>query len=181
MTLNTELINNIFFYGGIISTVVLLVKALLPIDFGSEIGGDFNIMTESDSSFTLLTIESILSFFMCFGWMGYYALHFMHSSLKVALIIALVSGVAGMAFFAWLFSLFKKMESVPKVDLKDLIEKQGKSYTRFAPKGNGQIQIDFMGKLATLDAVNNSDVEINSFEMIKVVKVENNIVYIERI
>ena len=65
--------------------------------------------------------------------------------------------------------------------MADLVNKTGKSYTKFNPKGNGQIQIEFNSKLATLDAVNEGEEEINSFEMIKVVKVENNIIYITKI
>ena len=86
-----------------------------------------------------------------------------------------------MFVFAFLFAQIRKLEFVPKNDLNELANKTGKAYTRFNPKGNGQIQIEFNSKLATLDAINNSEAEINSFEQIKVVKVENSIIYIEKI
>ena len=85
-----------------------------------------------------------------------------------------------MLFFSFMFSQIKKMEFIPKNDLKELVDKTGKAYTRFQANSSGQIQIDFNSKLATLDAVNIGEEEINSFELIKVVKVENDIIYIKK-
>lgn len=172
--------NHVFFYTGVFSTAILLIKAFIPFDFGSEVSGDFNSMVDSDASFNLLSLESILSFLMCFGWMGYYNLHYLNNPIKTTLIISLVCGAIGMLFFAFMFSLIKKMEFVPKSDLKDLVGKSGKSYTKFNPLSKGQIQIEFNNGLKTLDAVNNSDCEIASFELIKVVKVEDDVIYIEK-
>ncbi len=50
----------------------------------------------------------------------------------------------------------------------------------FTPNGQGKIQIEFTGRIEEFDARNNTEVEIKSFEPIKVVKVENNEIYIEK-
>ena len=176
-----ENFSSICFYTGLVSLVILLLKTFLPFDTGSEVDGDFTSITETESSFHLFSIDSVLSFLMCFGWMGWWAQNYQNYSFKICLLIAAASGLLGMFVFAFLFAQIKKLEFVPKNDLADLVNKTGKSYTRFNPKGNGQIQIEFNSKLATLDAVNESEEEINSFEMIKVVKVENNIIYITKI
>ena len=63
---------------GIFGTIVFLVKTFLPIDFGAEVTSDFNIMTETDASFTLFSIESIAAFFMCSGWIGWLCLNHLH-------------------------------------------------------------------------------------------------------
>lgn len=177
---SVENFSSVCFYLGVASLVILLLKTFLPFDTDTEVGGGFTTLTETDSSFNLFTLESILSFFMCFGFMGWWAYHYQHLSFKICMIVALVSGFVGMAFFAFLFAQIKKMEFIPKNDLKELINKKGKSYTRFLANSKGQIQIDFNGKLATLDAINASEDEINAFELIEVVKVEDNIIYIKK-
>ena len=104
----------------------------------------------------------------------------MHHSLKIACLIAIGSGLIGMFLFAWIILQFKKLEHTPKADLNELINKTGKAYINFAPNGFGKIQIEFNSKLETLDAKNISNEEIKSFEEIKVVKIENNEIYIEK-
>ena len=52
---------------------------------------------------------------------------------------------------------------------------------KFAPNGVSKIQIEFNSKFATLDAINFSEVEIKTADLIKVVKVENDNIYIEKV
>ena len=85
-----------------------------------------------------------------------------------------------MFFFVWLLVRLKKLDQIPKVNLEELVGKTGKAYMKFPPKGNAKIQIEFNSELATLDAINDSEEEINSFENIKVIKVENNQIYITK-
>ena len=79
----------------IFGTVVFLIKTFLPIDFGSEVTGDFNAMVESDASFNLFSIESVAAFFMCSGWIGWVCLNYLHYSTKLSALIAFVCGFLG--------------------------------------------------------------------------------------
>ena len=178
MLLNVTNIADTALYCGIIGTIVFLLKTFLPIDTGAAVTADFNVMSESDASFNFLSIESIAAFFMCSGWMGWYALNFMHTSVKMAALIAIGLGAVGMAVFVWLIAQFRKLEHIPKANPQELVGRVGKAYMTFAPKGSAKIQIEYHSELATLDAINASDEEIKAFENIKVVKVENNQIYI---
>lgn len=178
MLFDVSNISNVALCCAIFGTAVFLLKTFLPIDFSTEVTADFNVMSESDASFNILSIESVAAFFMCSGWVGWYALNFMHLSMKLSALIAVVSGAIGMFFFVWLIAQFRKLEHIPTANLEELVNKTGKAYMKFAPKGNAKIQIEFHSELATLDAINDSDEEINSFENIKVVRVENNQIYI---
>ncbi|MBR5304419.1 MAG: NfeD family protein [Candidatus Gastranaerophilales bacterium] len=162
----------------IFGTIVFLIKTFFPVDFGPEVTTDFNVMSETDASFNFLTIESISAFLMCSGWVGWYALNYMHLSTKLSVLIAAISGAIGMLFFVWLIAQFKKLEHIPTANPQELVNRIGKAYMNFSPKGSAKIQIEYHGELATLDAINESDVEIKAFENIKVVKVENNQIYI---
>jgi hypothetical protein len=55
-----------------------------------------------------------------------------------------------------------------------------KAYTNFEPKGQGQIEITVNGQLSVEEAVNTSDEFIKSFDEVKVIKYENNKLYIEK-
>ncbi len=165
---------------GIFGTIVFIIKTVMPIDFGTEVTGDFLNLADTDSSFNFFSIESIAAFFMCSGWIGWLCLKHLHYSTKLSALIAIACGLAGMFLFAWTIFQLKKLEHIPNADPKELINKTGKAYMNFAPRGGAKIQIEFQSKLATLDAINDSDEEIKSFEKIKVVKIENNQIYIVR-
>ena len=172
--------NNLFLICAILGTGIFFLKIFLPIDSDAEIGGDFTNITDTDTSFSLFTIESISAFFMCLGWMGWAAQSHLHYNFKISLIIAIISGIIGMLFFAWLITQVKKLEQVPKNDINELVNKSGKAYINFEPKGTGKISIEFAGRIQEFDARNNTDEEIKSFEPIKVVKIENNEIFIEK-
>ena len=178
--LGGETFNNLFLICAIIGTGVFVLKTFLPIDSGTEIGSDFTGITDTDASFSLFTIESISAFFMCFGWMGWAAKDYLHYDMKITLVIAVVSGVVGMLFFSWLITQIKKLEHTPKKDINELVGKSGKAYLTMPPKGTGKISIEFGGALEELNARNNTDEEIKSFEPIKVVKIENGEIFVEK-
>ncbi len=180
MVLDPDRLTVIFRYCAIIGTAIFFIKIFLPIDSGSEVGGDFNSADYSDSSFNFFTVEGVSAFFMTMGWIGWYSIVKMHYDIAFCTIISLLSGVISMGLFTYLITQFRKLEHNPKVTLKELEGKKGRSYMNFTPKGIGKIQIEFNSKLDILDAKNNSDEFIKAFEPIKVVKIEDNEIYIEK-
>ena len=165
----------------VVATVAFVLKVSIPIDSGAEISGDFTNISDTDTSFSLFTIEGILAFFMCFGWVGWIAKQFLNYPTRKVLILAVILGAAAMLFYGWMISKIKKLEHVPNATKEELINKAGKAYMHFPPKGQAKIEIEYNSKLEILDAINNSDIEIQSFEAIKVVKVENDNIYIEKL
>ena len=61
------------------------------------------------------------------------------------------------------------------------MEKIGKAYTDFAPKGQGRVEVEINGQLTVAAAINNTENEIKSFDAVNVVKVENDLLYIEKV
>ena len=78
-------------------------------------------------------------------------------------------------------TLVKKLEKTVVKDKTTALNKIGKAYTDFAPKGQGRIEIEINGQLTVAEAINNTEDEIKSFDAIKVVKVENELLYIEKV
>lgn len=173
---------NVFLAISIFSTVLYILKLAIFILVGgdTEVETDFNTVSETDISFNYLSVQSILAFFMGFGWSGLSALIQFKTGGKIALLIAIFVGLAFMFLSAYLMYSVKKLNKRIVVDYNELINKTGKAYTTFEPKKEGQIEIDLNNRLSTLNAINLSDEKINAFSIIKVVKVENNQIYITK-
>lgn len=177
--LSVENIKDLSFYFGIFFTLAFVIRTFIPVDFSPEVNSDIGNF-DTDASFNLFSLESIIAFLMSFCWICFLSLK-LDYSLKMSFLISLLVGVFAMALFAFLITQFKKLETRVEPDLKDLVGTRGRAYLNFAPNGLSKIEIEFNSKLQILDAKNLKDEEIKAFEEIKVVKVENEIIYVEKI
>ena len=173
---------NIFLYTAIISTALFIIKMIIYSLTGAdvEVESDFDAITDTDISFNFISLQTILAFLMGFGWSGYTMLIQYHSGGKLAIFIAFVIGLAFMYFSAYLMFCIKKLNKNIVYDYTTLTGNEGKAYTSINPKQQGQIEINFNGKLSILDAVNADDEKIEAFEAVKVIKVENKIIYVTK-
>lgn len=180
MVADYQKLTAIYWYCAIIGTIIFILRTALPIYSGGGTGGDFSSLPDSDSSFSLFTLESISAFFMCGGWIGWFSFSQLGYDMKASMVLSVFGGVCGMAFFAWLISNFKKLEHLPSFDIKELENKRGRAYMNFSPKGASKIEIEFNYKISVIDAKNDTDQEIKAFEPIKVTRVENGEIYISK-
>ena len=170
----------IYFWIGVLMTVFFVIKLFIFSMFGMDDGGGDLIGTDVDTDFNFISLQTLIAFMMGFGWSGYAALEW-HFSGTISVICAIVGGLIFMALSAYLVFVMKKLNSTPKYDLNSLVDKNGTSYVRFPAKGLGKIQIEFNGRLDTLEAWNDSDKEIESFKKIKVTKVDGDKIFITEI
>lgn len=175
--LNVGFLTTFYFWVAVIMTAFYVVKLIIFSLFGMDDGDGDLIGTDVDDGFNFISLQSVIAFLMGFGWAGYGALEF-HLSGKLSILIAFVGGLLLMALTVYLMYLMKKLNSTPKYDLTTLVEKTGTSYIRFDAKGLGKIQIEFNGRLETLEAWNDTDKEIQSFKKIKVTKVEDDKIFV---
>lgn len=164
----------------LLSTALYILKLVVFIFVGgdTEVNSDFDTMTETDISFSFVSTQSILAFFMGLGWSGLAALVQFNLSGKLSLAIGILVGLIFMVLTAYLMYAIKKLNKNIKVDLTTLVNTTGKAYINIEPHHEGQIEIDLNQRLSILDATNISDERINAFDPIKVVKVENNKIYV---
>ena len=173
-----------YYYLAIFSTLIFTIKLILFTitgGDGTEVSADFTSEIDTDISFNFLSVQSVLAFFMGFGWMGYAGLNQFKFSNWTAFGVAMAVGLAFLFGTAFLMFGIRKLEKNVKKDNTTALNKTGKAYTAFAPKGQGQIEIEVNEQLSVVDAVNNTDEDIKSFDRIKVVNVDNDILYIEKI
>ena len=177
-----DVIWQIYYYVAVFSTIIFAIKLIIFTFVGgdTEVNADFNTETDTDTSFGFISLQTILAFFMGFGWMGYAMLKQFGQGQIVSLLSAVGIGLVFMIGTALLMFSVKKLEKSVKKDKTTAIGKIGKAYTNFDPKGNGQIEIAVNEQLTVADAVNTTDETINAFDNVKVIKVENDILYIEK-
>lgn len=178
--MDTQLFHQCYYYIAIFSTIIFAIKLVLYMFSGidTEVITDFNTEIDTDVSFNFFSIQSILAFFMGFGWMGLAGIKEFGMTTPQHLTVAILVGLLFMAITAGLFFWAKKLEKTVKKDKTTALNKTGKAYTNFEPRGNGQIEIEINGQLTVSDAVNASDEEIKAFDVIKVEKVEDDKFYI---
>lgn len=176
-------LENIFWTIGLFATVLFLLKLVVFAIVGGDVELDVNFdsITEAETSFGFLSVQSILAFFMAFGWCGLAALNYLNVGTKVSIAIAVFTGLFFMWFSAYLMFNIKKLNKKIVVDINELVGKIGKAYTSFEPKSEGKIEITLNNKLSILDATNLSEEKINSFSEIKVEKIEDKKIYIVKV
>ena len=184
--METETITNflqVYYYIAVFATILFVIKLAIftIVGGGAEVSGDFNAEFDSDTSFSFLSFQSVLAFLMGFGWMGYAGLKQLGLSQINALLSAIGVGILFMAVSAALMFSVRKLEKNVKKDKATALGKIGKAYTNFEPKGNGQIEININEQLAVVEAVNATEEKIKAFDNVKVVKVENEIMYINKV
>ena len=75
---------------------------------------------------------------------------------------------------------FENNKNVKK-DKTTALNQVGKAYTSFEPNSTGQIEVDINGQLSVVNAKNATSDKINAFDAVKVVKVEDDLLYIEKV
>lgn len=173
-----------YYYLAWFATILFVIKLAVFWIFGggdSEVSSDFNTETDTDGTFHFISLQSILAFLMGFGWMGYAAIKLFNFSYLATFGSSFAVGLVFLFGSAYLMSMVKKLEKTVKKDKATAVDKIGKAYTDFAPKGQGRVEIDINEQLTVAEAVNSTEEEIKAFDQIKVVKVENELLYIKKV
>ena len=174
--------SDIFLWTGIVATVLFIIKMAVYLVSGglSELSIDFNSITETDTSFNFLSIEAILSFFMGLGWVGFVFYKIWSLPLWFSILGAIVFGIFFAALYAFLMLCVKKLDESPKIQEQDYLNAQGKAYTTIAPQSEGQAELTIKNQLSVINVFNATDEHIDAFTSVKVCKVENSKVFIEK-
>ena len=173
----------IYYYVAIFATILFVIKLAIftIVGGGTEVSGDFNTEFDTDTSFSFLSFQSVLAFLMGFGWMGYAGLKQLGWSQLNSLLAALGVGILFMLVSAALMFSVRKLEKNVKKDKTTAIGKTGKAYTSFDANGNGKVEIEIAGQLSVVDAYNMTDAPINSFDMVEVVGVKDNLLQVVKV
>lgn len=173
---------SIFYYIAVFSTILFIVKTIIFSIFGgdSEVVSDFTTEFELETSFDFLSVQSVLAFFMGFGWIGLAGISQWHLKLIPATLIAAAFGLVLMFGSAYLMFLIKKLNKRVVKNYAACVGKTAKAYTAFHAESEGQIEVEVNGRLSIEKAFNTTQEEIEAFSEVKITDYKDKF-YIEKI
>ncbi len=181
--LQPENVWKLYYYLALFATILFVLKlAIFTVVGGdSEVNADFNAEVDTDASFNFLSSQAIIAFLMGFGWMGYAGLRQFSFEPWLNFSVAFGVGFVFMFVTAFLMFMVKKLEKNVKKDKATAVNQVGRAYSSFAPNSQGQIEIEINGQLTIANAMNESDQSINSFDLVRVTKIVDDLLYIEKV
>ncbi len=130
---------------------------------------------DSTETFSFLSIQSILAFFMGAGWAGLASNVEWELSSMLSIVASVVFGFLMMLLSSYLSFKLKTLNTAPrKTDTKKMIGQTGRAYTHIPPKGEGmgQVEITLEGKQQILQAISEEE-RIPAFSPVKIRSIDD--------
>lgn len=137
-------------------------------------------VSATDISFKTLSLQGLTSFFMMFGLVGWAMLRQSQFTPAVSVLGATIAGLATVFVIKLIFQWAGKMQSSGTLNLNNAIGQQGSVYLTIHPGQTGRVQVPVQDRLLTLDARSESTQAIKTGDPVRVVKVANNILIVEK-
>lgn len=126
----------------------------------------------SDVAFKFFSTQTVLAFFMGFGWAGITSTVNWKLPLWQALLIASAFGFFLMCFTYFLLSKVRRLNHTSTVNLYASLGSRGKVYTNIPESAEGKVEVNVSGSLKIVNAVS-AEGSIDSFAEIEVVGVKD--------
>jgi membrane protein implicated in regulation of membrane protease activity len=125
---------------------------------------------DADTSFKLLSVQGLTSFFMMFGLVG---LALLRAGLHVLLTIlgGAAAGLVTVAVTGVIFTQMKRLQTEGTIKIQNTVGSEGTVYLTIPKNGTGQVQVIAQGSLKIFDAVASHKNQIVTGEKVRVVGV----------
>jgi len=133
----------------------------------TDVSGDH---AAADTSFKLLSVQGLTSFFMMSGLVGL-ALLKSNFPVLVTVIGGMAAGLATVAITGLIFTQMKRLQTEGTIHIQNSIGTEGSVYLTIPQNGTGQVQIIVQGSLKIFDAVSKNKKTIATGEKVQVVGV----------
>ena len=176
------------FWGiAIVASALFIIQAILTfvgidssdagdVDFDFDDGGTMDV----GGMASLFSIRSMINFFVGFGWAGV-SLRQVIDNDVLLVVLSLVIGL----FFGYWYLFFRKklmeLESNGAYKVTDCIGKEADVYLHIPAGGRGKVQVSLGGSIHELDAMSDSNDDIPTGQRVKIVRVEGNVLKVQRI
>lgn len=186
--LNLSVMEQVYFWLAIVSTVFLIVQVVLMCfsSFGGDVDvdGDGDIDVDGDSGVSIFTVKSITAFFAVGSWAGLLTCALASDKLQwLSIIVALVSGAAAMAVVVLAFRLMLKLQCNGIFQIEKLVGTRATVYVSVPPtrSGRGKITLNAQGRFMELDAITDCEERLAVDEQVEIVSTENECAVVKRI
>jgi hypothetical protein len=130
--------------------------------------------SDSTASFQLLSIQSVLGFFMGLGWMGLAMIEQWHYARWPAMAAAFGFGLAMMLLTAVLSFYMRRLDKDPHYDVHSCVGSLGRVYLTIPEKGKGmgQVEVNCSGRRMIIQATSTGPT-LAAFTSVKVLAVDD--------
>jgi len=138
-----------------------------------DIGGDTDLAGDhaaADTSFKLLSVQGLTSFFMMFGLVGL-ALLKGNLPILVTVVGGTLAGLATVAVTGLIFTQMKRLQTEGTINIQNTVGAEGTVYLTIPKDGTGQVQVIVQGSLKIFDAMSKDKKMIATGEKVQVVGV----------
>jgi hypothetical protein len=145
---------------------------------GGDTAGDH---ADADSSFKLLSVQGLTSFFLMFGLVG---LALLRANLHELITIAggTLAGLGMVAITGAIFTQMKRLQTEGTINIQNTVGSDGTVYLTIPKNGTGQVQVIAQGSLKIFDAVSANKNQITTGEKVRVTGVASgNTLVVEKI
>lgn len=174
-----------FWWTAIAASLIFLVQTILTLtgsDASDGINADFDgNLDHADAPFQLFSFRNLVNFLLGFGWAGVA----FYETINNKTLLVIVAALVGIIFIVMYFVIIKqilKLSEDNTFDINKLIGKSGEVYLNIPSEktGMGKILISLNGSNHELIAVSEKEA-IQSGNIVKVIRVEDKILVVEKI
>jgi len=153
--------------------IVIFIMTILggDADADMEVDSDFD-MDDGGIGFQFISFKNIMAFFTIFGWSGLSCID-NGLSKTTTLIISSIAGLLMMLLVSLMFYWLYKMVQSGTLKIKNAIGAIGEVYLPIGANRSkmGKVQIKVQGSLRELEALTDSDEELKTGTVVKVIKI----------
>ncbi len=174
-----------FWWVAIIASLIFLVQLIFTIigtDFTDGLGADFDGDLDAvHGPFQLFSFRNLINFLMGFGWTGVAFYHSFQNQMFLVILAAIVGCLFVVIFFIVIKQILKLTED-NTFNIDKLVGKTAEVYLRIPEQksGKGKVQVSLNGSNHELLAVTETE-EILSGNLVKIIRVEEKILIVEKI
>ncbi|WNH08484.1 hypothetical protein [Thalassobellus suaedae] len=183
---NLELFPKIYWSIALLGSLIFTISMILTF-IGGDSGdlGDVDSEIEGDTGigFQFITFKNLVGFFTIFGWSGIACIDAGLSN-PITILISIVCGLLMMVIMATMFYYMGKLNDSGTLNYKNAINAVGEVYLTIGANRSsiGKAQVKIQGALRELEALTDSETDLKSGSVIKVINVtENGILIVEQL
>ena len=164
-----------FWYIAIPVSLFFIIQTIMTFVGGSDVGF-------GDSLGDLFSLRSLVNFLLGFGWGGI-ALFPLIPSKPVLITVAVLIGLGFVVIFFLILRQLFKLAKDGSFKTEDAMNKTAEVYMTIPANrnGKGRVLISVGGSVRELDAMTDGAESLHNTTAVKVVKIENNILIVEKI
>ncbi len=162
----------------IFQTIMTFLGTDASADLDADFDGDFHNV---EAPFELFSFRNLINFLLGFGWTGVAFYGKMNEAVLVVVVFAV--GIIFVGIFFFIIKQILKLQEDNTFNLNNAVGKTAQVYINIPAhkSGSGKVQLSVKGSFHELEAFTEDAEKINSGETVRIVRIENQVLFVEKI